>query len=90
MTNIVNCIACLGTKRGYVYRDRDPIEGYKMAPQHTCIMCAGDGVLDTDMRSDGKAILAYIEAQKNENKRQQLVSSALSKLTAEEKEALGL
>lgn len=97
----VKCFVCNGAGRDYSWTDRDPIEGYKLAPIHICLFCDGKGNLpDEDQRMPG--IRAYVEAMGNaerarvaekerrEAERYKLKHTALKKLTPEEREALGI
>jgi hypothetical protein len=42
------CPDCGGVGEGYNPRDRDPIEGYKMAEKERCIKCEGSGEWSID------------------------------------------
>lgn len=97
----VKCFVCNGRGSDYCWADRDPVEGYKLAPKHTCLFCDGRGMVpDDDRRMPG--VLAYIQAladveqariserDRREADRARLERSAREKLTTEELDALGL
>jgi len=86
------CVLCSG--RGWYHNpdDRDPIEGYKLAPAHKCQACAGTGrgtkeavkaIYDEIVAKFRADLTAWKEAEGHRK-------SGLSKLTQEEKNSLGL
>lgn len=40
---MTKCVNCNGTGWAYDWRDRDPVEGYKMADKKLCRNCNGSG-----------------------------------------------
>lgn len=97
----VKCFVCDGRGDDYAWKDRDPIEGFKMATKQTCLFCDGQKTIpDDDKRMPG--VLAYIKAladveqarvsekERREADRAKLVKAARDKLTREELDALGL
>jgi len=86
------CLGCEG--RGWFYHDddRDPIEGFKLAPRRKCIACNGTRKGSKEaVKAAYEAIIARwrkeVEAW---HEGQALRKSGLAKLTKDEKRALGL
>lgn len=86
------CIPCSG--RGWYHdpTDRCPVEGYKLAPTYKCQACAGTG---RGTKEAVKAIYDEIVAKFRAELAgwqitQALRKTGLSKLTQDEKKALGL
>lgn len=98
----MKCICCDGDGRRYDRKDRDVIEGYKLASKTlVCFFCEGTGIIsDDDARSIGceaynKAMAKHNSKIQRQNaardaKRLTLQRSGLRKLTPQEKEALGI
>jgi hypothetical protein len=98
---MIKCTICDGEGDGYAFCDRDVIEGYKLAPVHTCLACDGNGYIDkNDWKYEG--FVAYVNALKNKEKNERearekreadhakLVNSAKKKLTKDDMDALGI
>lgn len=101
MTYKLLCFVCDGSGYTYKWKDRDPIEGYKLAPRHNCDFCSTMGyICSTDIRYE--AVKVYWSTYKTsidkkraetkalKEKKDKLIASGLKKLTKAEKEALGL
>lgn len=87
-SKFVRCPCCAGQGKILV-GERDPIEGSKMQGTEKCPFCVGAGMfLTTEIA--GKALLAYYKVLEDERKANETRQRALSKLTDEEKEVLGL
>jgi hypothetical protein len=86
------CVECCG--RGVVRRfeDRDPIEGYKLAPLYKCGSCNGTGKGGRDViAAEFRELLAKWRRElKAYRELQKLRRSAAKKLTRKEKIAVGL
>jgi RecJ-like exonuclease len=86
------CVECGGRGKVRHEEDRDIIEGYKLAPWHTCAHCNGTGrwlkaqvkVIYQKIVQEFRAKLACWKEQDG------LRKSAFKKLTKEEVKALGL
>lgn len=96
----IKCPGCKGIGKAHLFKDRDVIEGYKLATLYYCFMCDGKGNIETSNSLEFEACEAYwliynkhIDKQKQDiilakNKREKLIKSAKSKLTPEELKAL--
>lgn len=97
----LKCPACWGEGRAYHPKDRDVIEGYKLADKQKCLLCDSTGWFQpSDPRYPGIAAYhkAMDKAKKDEDDERQrreadhakLVRSAKDKLTPAEMKALGI
>lgn len=86
------CPRCGGRKGVYDKKDYCSVEGYKMAPLHTCDKCNGKGsVPEKELREAYRAeIRRWKEKMTAFKVMQRHRIAALKKLTTEEKKALGL
>lgn len=85
----VKCPGCDGKGKDYLWSDRDPYEGYKMASKKDCHFCNGAGY-HTENSWAYVGLLAFWEAIEKEKNKASLVKKAKAKLTKEEREALGI
>jgi hypothetical protein len=95
------CMCCKGEGKDYSWADHDPIEGYKMANLHSCSFCEGTGTIRPD-DPRYEAVKAYhttmkrINTEEEKKKLQEkitkdrIIEKALSKLTKQEIDILGL
>ena len=86
------CPDCGGRKYYYKPEDRDPIEGYKLAPRYRCGLCKATGVVDLKTykyhaRWQDK-LHRYEVNLKKYKKVKEIATAALKKLTSKEKNAL--
>jgi RecJ-like exonuclease len=86
------CPTCGGSGKVHNEKDRDVVEGYKMAPLYTCMFCGGKG---TATKEYWRAIYRikmnkWREECKEYDHAKKLIKSAKSKLTPEEIKALGI
>jgi hypothetical protein len=83
------------------FSDRDPIEGYKLAPQYHCPLCEGKDSFESSHFLYGPSVAFWKTLKEEASERQkalhekrqkekELRQSALSKLTDEEKTALNI
>jgi DnaJ-class molecular chaperone len=86
------CLECEGKGKVRHEEDRDVIEGYKLAPWHTCTHCNGTGRwLKAQVKEVYSRIVREFRAKLAHWKEQEaLRKSAFQKLTKEEVAALGL
>jgi hypothetical protein len=85
----VKCPGCDGQGKDYLWADRDPYEGYKMASKKECHFCGGAGHFKEGCWQF-IGVVAFWEAVEKEKKKTDLIRKAKAKLTKEEKEALGI
>jgi hypothetical protein len=94
-------MCCDGAGGGYDWKDRDPIEGWKMAPRHECWFCNGRGFITHDDIRFSAVVQYYNELEaaelrkktteeQREARRVRVRKEAIEKLTKEERDALGV
>lgn len=84
----VKCPVCEGYGRVCDPDSMDPIEGSKMATYYKCPFCLGSGAILSTSRYYQPLLHFWDELRRLESK-EELKKTALSKLTKEEREALG-
>lgn len=88
--NFWPCIECSGGGRVRDPADRDPVEGYKLAPWHKCSLCkgTGKGTKEAIKAIYDKAVADYRAARDKFDRLTKARRQALKKLTKEEKQAI--
>lgn len=86
------CPNCEGYKKAYRSEDRDPYEGWKMATMYPCHVCAATGEM-TELYWRGRFKIdraARLATNKELRARKELQTRALSKLSLDERHAIGI
>jgi len=88
----IKCSYCDGEGRAYRWKDRDVIEGWKMASKHTCEECGGKKVVSSTEKfaNNEKKIAKHNEYVKNFNDTAKLLNKIRKHLTQSERRATNL